>query len=164
MAGVSSLAGTLVANRFIGGLADKFGATPILKFGAILAALSPVTYLWIDRAWQVWLANFGSGIAWASVNLAAFKYLVQAVRKGSERPGFVYANLWLTTTVLVMSLIGGLLAPHLPTLFTWPLQTLFLLSALARVAVVALFFARLVELEPRQHAARVYDAGLCRDG
>lgn len=164
MAGVSSLAGTLVANRFVGTLADKVGATPILKFGAVFAALSPVTYLWIDRPWQVWLANFGSGIAWASVNLAAFKYLVQAVRKGPERSGFVYANLWLTTTVLVMSLVGGLLAPHLPTLFTWPLQTLFLLSALARVAVVAVFFARLVDLEPRQHAARVYNAALCQDG
>ena len=154
MAGASSVAGTLVANRFVGSLADRFGATPVLKVGAVFAALSPVTYLWIDGAWQVWLANFASGMAWASVNLAAFKYLVQAARGGPKHPGFVYANLWLTTTVLVMSLVGGILAPHLPTLFTWPLQTLFLLSALARIGVVVVFFARLVDLEPEKRANR----------
>ena len=154
MAGASSVVGTLVANRFVGNIADKSGATPVLKVGAAVAALSPVTYLWIDSAWQIWLANFVSGMAWASMNLAAFKYLVLAARGGPKRPGFVYANLWLTTTVLVMSLLGGLLAPHLPTLFTWPLQTLFLLSAVARIAVVVVFFTRLVDLEPDKQAPR----------
>jgi MFS family permease len=153
-AGACTVAGSLVANRFVGRLADELGAARVLRVGAFFAALVPVPYLFIESVWAVWLSNFGSGIAWATVNLAAFKYLVQASRGGPDRSGFVYANLWLTSTTLVMGLVGGLLAPHLPIVFTWPLQTLFLISGVLRVTVVAGWFTRLVDLEPTEVARR----------
>jgi MFS family permease len=153
-AGACTVAGSLVANRVVGRLADELGAARVLRVGAFFAALVPLPYLFIASVWAVWLSNFGSGIAWATVNLAAFKYLVQASRGGPDRSGFVYANLWLTSTTLVMGLIGGLLTPHLPILFTWPLQTLFLISAVLRVAVAAFGFTRLVDLQPSEMARR----------
>lgn len=154
VAGSCSLLGQLLANRFVGRLADELGAARVLKVGAIFAALVPVPYLFIESAWAVWLANFGSGMAWASVNLAAFKYLVQASRGGPDRSGFVYANLWLTSANLVLGLVGGLLAPHMPTLFRWPLQTLFLVSFVVRGVVVLGLFTRVVNLEPTEHTRR----------
>jgi MFS family permease len=154
LAGACSLLGQLLANRWVGRLADELGAARVLKVGAVFAALVPVPYLFIESAWAVWLSNFGSGMAWAAVNLAAFKYLVQASRGGPDRSGFVYANLWLTSTTLVMGLVGGLLAPHLPVVFVWPLQTLFLVSAVARIAVVLGLFPRIIHLEPTEPARR----------
>src|SRR5512133_737630 len=149
-----TVAGQLLANRFAGQLADDLGAARVLRVGAFFAALVPIPYLWITNAWQVWIANFCSGVAWACVNLAAFKYLVQASHGDPNRSGFVYANLWLTSTNLVMGVAGGLLAPLLPVLFTWQLQTLFLLSALLRLAVFLMYFTRLIDLEPNEQGRR----------
>jgi len=154
IAGASSVGGQLLANRFVGRLTDEVGAARVLKVSAALAALVPLPYLFIERTWPVWLANFGSGLAWAGVNLAAFKYLVQASRGGPNRSGFVYANLWLTSAMLVMGLCGGLLVPYLPIVFKWPLQTLFLLSCVLRVAVVCGLFPRIVNLEPSEPTRR----------
>jgi MFS family permease len=148
IAGACTIAGQLLANRFVGRLADELGAARVLRFGALSVALVPLPYLWISSPWAVWLANFYSGMAWAAVNLTAFKYLVQASRGGADRSGFVYANVWLTSTVLVLGLLGGVLAPHLPRLFAWPLQSLFLVSGLLRLAVAVGLFPRLIDLEP----------------
>lgn len=147
IAGACSLGGQLLANRLIGQLIDVKGSARVLRVGAMLVALVPVPYLFIESVCGVWLSNFASGMAWASVNLAAFKYLVQASGGGPHRSGFVYANLWLTSVVLVMGLIGGFCAPHLPVLFHWPLQTLFFMSAIVRVVVFFVFFTRIEDLE-----------------
>lgn len=85
---------------------------------------------------------------------AAFKYLVQASHGDPNRSGFVYANLWLTSTNLLLGMAGGLLAPALPLLFTWRLQTLFLLSALLRISVFLLCFPRLIDLETTEQGRR----------
>lgn len=154
IAGACTVLGQLVANRFVGRLADEHGAARVLRVAGACAALVPLPYLFFESAWAVWLGNFYSGASWASVNVAAFKYLVGATKGSPDRAGFVYANVWLTTTVLVMSLLGGLLAPRLPTVFAWPLQTLFLLSAVLRILVVAVLFTRLVDLEPTERARR----------
>jgi len=53
-----------------------------------------------------------------------------------------------------MGLVGGLLVHRLPTVFAWPLQTLFFLSCALRVLVVLLLFTRLVNLEPGDAARR----------
>lgn len=149
-----TVAGQLLANRFAGQLADELGAARVLRTGAFFVALIPIPYLWINSVWQVWIANFGSGLAWASVNLAAFKYLVQASHSDPNRSGFVYANVWLTSTNLILGMAGGLLAPVLPLLFAWRLQTLFLLSAVLRISVFLLCFPRLIDLETTEQGRR----------
>jgi len=154
VAGGCTVAGALVANRFVGHLADALGAARVLRAGALAAALVPLPYLFVDGAWGVWLSNFYSGMAWTTVNVTAFKYLAQVTRGGPDRSGFVYANLWLTSANLGLGVLGGVLAPHLPVLFAWPLQTLFLASGVLRLAVVALLFTRLVELEPSDRGRR----------
>ncbi len=144
----STVAGQLVANAFIGRLADSIGSSRVLFRSAVAAAIVPIPYLFFEDHRVLWLANFYSGLAWASVNVSAFKYLVQASRGHAHGSGFVYANVWLTSSVLAMSLVGGVLAPHLPAVFTWPLRTLFLASCALRVVVVLTLFTRLVDLDP----------------
>lgn len=154
IAGGCTVAGHLIANRFVGHLTDVMGAANVLRAGSVFVAFVPVPYLFIENVWGVWLSNFASGMAWAGVNLAAFKYLVQASGGGPHRSGFVYANLWLTSVTLVMGLIGGFCEPHLPTVFHWPLQTLFLVSAVVRLTVVLAYFTRLDDLEPPEAIRR----------
>jgi hypothetical protein len=48
-----------------------------------------------------------------------------------------------------MTLLGGVLATRLPVLFTWQLQTLFLVSALVRIATFSFFFRGFHEYAPR---------------
>jgi len=152
IASACTVAGQVVATRFAGHWVDSLGAATLLRIGAVLSVFIPVPYLVLESPGWIWLLNFWSGIVWACINLAAFKYLVQAARGGPERSGFVYANIWLTSSMLVMGLAGGLLAPHLPCWFAWPLQTLFLMSALLRLTVVLVYFTRLLELEPTERA------------
>jgi MFS family permease len=148
VAAASTVAGQLVANSFVGRLVDKLGAARVLLGSAAAAAIVPIPYVLCEDHRVLWLANFYSGIAWASVNVAAFKYLAQVSRGIPHRSGFVYANVWLTSSVVAMSLVGGFLAPRLPTVFAWPLQTLFFASCCLRIVIVLALFTRLIDLEP----------------
>jgi MFS family permease len=147
LAGMSTLAGQLVANRFAGRLADECGAARVLALGGWLTVLSLVPYLFITSPPAVWLTNFFGGVALATVTTASFKYLVQASRGLGQRPALAYANLWHTSVTLILGFSGGLVASRLPVVFAWPLQTLFLISLLLRAAVVVVVLRRLTELD-----------------
>ncbi len=147
IAGASTIAGQLVANRFAGRLADECGAVRVFRFGAWLSALAVVPYLFIESPLAVWLTNFCAGVALASVTTASFKYLIQASRGLGQRPAMVYANLWHTSVMLLFGFSGGLVASSLPTLFNWPLQTLFLSSLALRVVVAMIVLRRLTDLD-----------------
>ena len=150
----STVAGNLMSSPFVGRLVDKHGAARVLRVTGGLAAIVPLPYLWIGAPTSVALANFYSGAAWAGVNVAAFKYLLNASRRDGSRAGLTYANLWLTSSTLVLGLIGGVLATRLPVVFVWRLQTLFLASSLLRVVIVLGLFRGLAELDMLETARR----------
>ena len=152
--GASSVAGNLVASRFVGRLADRFGAARVLMVSALLAAFVPFPYILLHSPLQVAVANFYSGAVWAGVNVSAFKYLITASEGDVTRSGLVYANVWMTSSMLAFSLVGGLLAERLPILFTWRLQSLFAASGLLRLVIVIVLFSRLPNLDVTEAARR----------
>ncbi len=152
--GAATLVGNLLCARVVGQLADRYGAARVLSTSAVLAATVPFPYLVVESPGSVAAANFYSGAAWAGVNVSAFKYLIGASRGDPTRSGIVYANVWLTSSVLLFSIAGGVLATRLPVLFEWRLQTLFALSGIIRILIALLLFPTLTEVEVTERTRR----------
>jgi hypothetical protein len=96
----------------------------------------------------VWLINAGAGVAWAGYNLVSFNHMLSASEGKNRARLTAYASTVTGTVVFTMTLLGGFLATRLPTLFAWQLQTLFLVSALVRLATFSFFFPRFHEYAP----------------
>jgi hypothetical protein len=108
----------------------------------------PLPYLFFTSEPAVWLINAGAGIAWAGYNLVSFNHMLSASENKNRARLTAYASTVTGIVVFTMTLLGGFLATRLPTLFAWQLQTLFLLSALVRLATFSLFFPRFHEYAP----------------
>jgi len=108
----------------------------------------PLPYLLFTSVGAVWIINAGAGIAWAGYNLVSFNHMLSASENKNRARLSAYASTVTGVVVFSMTLLGGVLATRLPVLFSWRLQTLFLVSALVRIATFSLFFPRFHEYAP----------------
>jgi hypothetical protein len=65
-------------------------------------------------------------------------------------------------SVFVFSLIGGVIAPLLPKILTWQLQSLFLLSGILRIGVYFLLFPGIPKNRQDKEAIREHLKNLIR--
>jgi hypothetical protein len=110
----------------------------------------PLPYVAASLPWHIWVLNFYTGLCWSGYNLSNFNYLLLA--SGTDRPEMNISFSVAMTGIFVFffSIAGGLLSTHLPVLFTWQLQSLFLLSAILRFVVFFLLFPRFHNYEPER--------------
>lgn len=145
-----------------GRIGDRFGNISVLKLTGMLLPTVPLLWLFSDRFQFLMLFQVVSGVVWAGFQLAAANFLYDCVAP-TERPRSVaYYGLLANGGTLAGAVGGGLLAPLLPReisfgpvelSFTSHLQTLFLVSAGARLTVVLAFgrFVREVREVERAH-------------
>jgi MFS family permease len=145
----STIAGSIVSLPLWSHLADHFGERTTLRLAGLLVGMVPLPYLFFTNASAVWVINAGAGIAWAGYNLVSFNHMLTASENQNRARLTAYASTVTGTVVFSMTLVGGFLATRLPVLFTWQLQTLFLASALVRIATFSFFFPRFREYAPR---------------
>jgi MFS family permease len=145
----STIAGSIVSLPLWSRFVDRFGERTTLRLAGLLVGVVPLPYLFFSTASAVWIINAGAGIAWAGYNLVSFNHILSASENKNRARLTAYASTVTGTIVFSMTLLGGFLATHLPVLFTWQLQTLFLLSALVRLATLSFFFPRFHEYAPR---------------
>ncbi|NLE00633.1 MAG: MFS transporter [Fibrobacter sp.] len=142
VAAAATVFGTIVSLPLWGKLADAVGNRKILLVTGLLICTVPIPYVVSSLPWHIWVLNFYTGLCWSGYNLSNFNYLLLA--SGKERPemNITFSVAMTGIMVFVFSMAGGLLAPHLPKLFEWPIQTLFLLSSLLRFGVYGFFYTR----------------------
>ena len=145
----SSIGGSIVSLPLWSRLADRFGERTTLRLAGLLVGMVPLPYLFFSSEGAVWIINAGAGIAWAGYNLVSFNHMLSASENKNRARLTAYASAVTGTVVFSMTLVGGFLATRLPVLFTWQLQTLFLVSALVRIATFSFFFPRFHEYAPR---------------
>jgi len=145
----ATITGSIVALPLWSRLADRCGERTTLRLAGLLVGLVPLPYLFFSSAGAVWAINAGAGIAWAGYNLVSFNHMLSASENKNRARLTAYASTVTGIVVFSMTLLGGFLATRLPILFTWQLQTLFLLSAVVRMGTFFFFFPRFHEYAPR---------------
>jgi MFS family permease len=144
----AAIAGSIVSLPLWGALADRAGNRATIRLSGFLVCLVPVPYLFFTNPWTVCLLNFWSGISWAGYNLSSFNKLLGASEREDRTKAIAFAAALTGVAVFAFTLLGGFLAPRLPTLFLWPLQTLFLISSVLRLLTYVAFFPRLKQYTP----------------
>ncbi|MCX7848562.1 MAG: MFS transporter [bacterium] len=135
------LIGTLLFLPFWGKVADRYGNWWVVRVAATGIALIPVPYLWLAHPFWLWWLGFAAGALWSGFGLATFNYLLDTVTPPRRVRCSAYLGATVGFCVFAGGMAGGWLAYHLPPLWFWrySAQTLFALSALLRLAAVAVF-------------------------
>jgi MFS family permease len=139
----SAIVGSLVSLPVWGAFADYAGNRATIRVAGLFVCLVPVPFLFFTNPWVICLLNFWSGISWAGYNLSSFNKMLGASEKEDRTRAIAYASAMTGVAVFAFTMVGGVLATRLPTLFSWRLQTLFLVSSFLRFATYATFFPRL---------------------
>jgi MFS family permease len=148
LCGVATLLGSFVFLPIWGRVADRIGSFRLLLLGAVLVSVVPLPYLGLSRPHWIWALNFYSGVAWSAYNLGNFNTLLDAVGSKHADREIALAVAATGISVITFGVLGGVLATRVPLLGGSRLRTLFLLSALTRIAVGVFCFRSLRPLTP----------------
>jgi MFS family permease len=151
----------ILAQRYWGGLADRFGDRPIMAVCGILVTLYPAAWFFITEPWHILFASVLSGIAWAGFDITSFNYLLDVTPE--EHRHFYICDFRMLANIGIVAgpITGGFLAAFLKdSTFLWlaGMQLVFLLSFILRGAAIAFFLPRLkeVRVKKRYHIRKVF--------
>jgi MFS family permease len=136
----STIFGSIVALPLWGRLSDRIGHHRLLLMTGFMIAVVPFPFLFTGNVVLICVINFFTGAAWAGYNLSGFNQMLLLSDPHSSDRQISFSNALTGISVFIFSLAGGAIAPLLPKILTWQLQSLFLLSGILRVAVYFLLF------------------------
>ncbi len=139
----ATVVGIIIALPLWGRLSDHIGHRNVIVTTALLIALVPIPFCFTSKVWALILINVVTGLFWSGYNLSTFNYLLALTQTGASARYNSLAIALGGIFVFLFSLLGGFLSSRLPTIFAWQLQSLFLVSALVRLAVFGLLFLTL---------------------
>lgn len=138
MAMIPTLA-TIVTIPISGRLIDRVGTVrPMKSFAVVIASLS-LWWLFSHNFWWLACVQIVAGISWAAYGLSSFNYSIEVVEPLKRVPSLAYANVLNSIAISAGAATGGALAPILPKIADYQLQTVFLVSALLRVVPAVMF-------------------------
>lgn len=129
-----------------GRLADRAGNFKMLALASALIPLVPLLWLLGTNPIYLGLVQIFSGFAWSGFNLCTVNYLYDATASGQRTRYLAYFNAGNGLATGVGAMLGGYLAPHLPTVMGYHTLTLFLISGIARGAVTVIFLPQIREV------------------
>jgi MFS family permease len=133
---VSSIA-TLVFQRPLGRLVDRWGARRLQLISGLLIPILPICWVFTRSIWQIVPINIGSGILWGAYGLASFNLLLEITPEGQRAR---YTAIYQIVTMLALAggaALGGWLVTK------WGYASIFIGSGIGRL-IAALLFARFV--------------------
>jgi MFS family permease len=121
-----------------GALCDRVGNRRILQVTALVIPVLPILWILGPTFGTVLAIQVLAGVAWGGFQLAALNFIFDAVTPPKRARCVAYYNLMVNGGLLLGAAIGGWLAAHPPILpGDWhprfPIQSIFLISALARL-------------------------------
>jgi MFS family permease len=151
----SATLATIASLMFWGRFADRFGNKRTLTYCAIIIAIQPAWWLFVDDFLLLVLINTCSGVSWGGFNLAMGNYIMEACSPPVRARCVAYFNILLGVGVFCGSMVGSYLLKILPrhtdlfgynidvaTTFTW----LLVISTLLRSLTVLIFLPLFKEL------------------
>ena len=148
MVGIASITTTvasLLVQRRLGRLADRWGAHRLQLISGLLIPILPLAWVFTRVPWHVIPINIVSGVLWGAYGLASFNLLLELTpQEGRARYSAMY-QLFVTLALAAGAVIGGWMVTK------WGYTAIFVTSAIGRL-FAALLFARFVR-RPASFAA-----------
>lgn len=138
-----------------GRISDAFGNRLILRLTGCVVPLLPVAWVVSENFWYLIGVQIVAGFFWAGFSLSAGNFLYDLVPAGKRVTYLAIHNVLAAVGVFLGASLGALLAAFIEPavaadggIFGWDhaLYYVFLLSTLARIAVVAVFLPRIREV------------------
>ncbi|HTY82553.1 MAG TPA: MFS transporter, partial [Dehalococcoidales bacterium] len=142
----ASAIANFIALPFWGRRADRAGNLKIVKITSWLMPLVPLLWVVNSSPYYLVFANAFSGFVWSGFNLSAMNFVYDASAPAGRAKRIAVYNAATFIAMCVGALLGGYIAPHLPRLVGYQMHTLFLISGVARLAVIAIMLRTLVEV------------------
>jgi MFS family permease len=136
--GVITTTASLLVQRKLGELADRWGPRRMQLISGLLIPILPFAWLFITSPWHVVPINILSGVFWGAYNLAAFNYLL-VITPAEQRARYSA----LFQLIVMVSLAAGAGVGSVIISSAWAYKGVFIGSAVGRLTA-ALLFARFV--------------------
>lgn len=114
--------------------ADVVGNAKVIKITSRILPLVAFLWAFASSPFQLILIEAFSGFVWGGFNLCTTNFIYDAVNPSKRMRCLVYSNLINGVGAFFGASLGGFLAERLPVFHGSALPTLFLLSAVLRVA------------------------------
>jgi MFS family permease len=137
---------TLVFMTWWGRRTDRAGSVRVLKITALMIPFIPMLWLISRNVYWIFIAQMYSGFAWAGFQLSSNIFIYDASPPENRTRYIALANALAFLGISLGSLAGGLIAPYLPLIKGSYFLSIFLVSGISRLLVVALFFPRISEV------------------
>jgi MFS family permease len=137
---------TLAFMPFWGKRIDKFGAIKVLQLASIIMPLGPLMWLFSHNVVYLCGAQVLGGFSWGGYNLVLGIFLYYATPLENRTRYFALSNALMFGGAALGSMLGGIVAPLIPAVMKNSLLTIFLISALARIAVMFIFLPHITEV------------------
>jgi len=148
------LSGTLFSILVMGlwgKLADRYGNYKVMCITTL--AIPAIPILWIlynSPIYLIFVPSLISGISWAGFNLAVGNYIYDNVSPQKRGLAVSYNNLLHGIGIFLGAGLGAILIKYLTTDFIEPLLLIFIIGAIARMAVVFVALPKLKEVRKTQ--------------
>jgi MFS family permease len=137
MMSVVTSVSSLVFQRRLGKLADKWGAHRMMLISGLLIPILPLSWAFVTSIWHVIPINILSGLFWGAYNLASFNLLLELT------PGEQRARYSAIYQIIVTAALAGGAAFGSWLITRWGYVAIFIGSGVGRLTA-ALLFARFV--------------------
>lgn len=146
--------------RWWGRMGDRHGNRAVIVATSVLMPVIPLLFALTTHYWLLLLIQMFAGAAWSGFAIATQNFTFDAVSTPKRARVTAYMTILNgACTLLGGTVLGAWLASHLPTAyrvggldvrFVSPLQALFVVSALARLAATLLLLPAFKEVRPAE--------------
>jgi MFS family permease len=143
---IAASVANLVFLTYWGRRADKAGNLKVIKLTSILLPFVPLVWLVSTNVVFLMVANAFSGFVWSGYGLTAVNFTYDASQPEIRTKQLALFNALDMIACCGGALLGGFIAPHLPSILGYQLRTLFALSGFLRGVVVLLLLRRIQEV------------------
>ena len=141
----ASLSG-VVFQQFWGRYGDRLGNLRVLRVVGWGITILPALWIFSQNFWFAIVIQATAGCFWGGFNLLMNNFIMEAVTPEKRIRCISYFNLMNNTALLAGAALGGKLLSILPPLGGYSFLSLFLLSCVARMLVMAVVSPRIKEV------------------
>ena len=125
---------------------DRAGSIKVLKITSLFVPFVPLGWLPSHSLWWLAIMQIFSGFAWAGFQLSSGVFIFDATPARNRTRYIAVYNSLIYLGASLGSLVGGIVAPHLPPIMGSYFLSIFAVSGAARLAVALFFLPRIKEV------------------
>jgi len=122
---------------------QKHGNVRLLTLSLILITTIPIFWIFVTKAWEIYILNFFSGIGWAGFELLSIEFLYDSVKPSQRSRNSSYMTFYKGIGILA----GGIVGTIIVKITRQPYILIFLISGIIRLLSLIYFSKEIKELK-----------------